>query len=123
MSEEQFAIVDLRLKWRSDPYITLWRPENAGYAYPLPWAGRYSAETLAEAPGYYWCKRYPSERVLDRWPVPFSVVERLAVPPAPGRIDGDAGPVLRNDGRTRRALRRHRLAAPATSKGEDASRG
>ncbi|TCQ04071.1 hypothetical protein [Sphingomonas sp. PP-CC-3A-396] len=103
-----YAIVDLRLEFRGNPYITLWRPKNAGYAYPLPWAGQYSTEQLSAQAGYYAKRRYRHARALDRWPVPWSVVERLAVQPAPGMIDGDAGPVLRNDARTRSALRRAR---------------
>lgn len=107
--EDGYAIVDLRLEFRGNPYITLWRPKNAGYAYPLPWAGQYNAEQLAEQPAYYAKRRYRHARAFDRWPVAWAVVERLAVTPAPGMIDGDTGPVLRNDASTRRALRRARI--------------
>jgi len=123
--DQAFMIVDLRREFRGNPYITLWRPENAGYAYPLPWAGRYSLDELQASPAYYAQRRHGCPRAFDRWPVPVHVVERLAIPPAPGRIDGDAGPVLRNDERTRRALRRARFLppppcglAPASSEGD-----
>lgn len=103
---DQFMIVDVRAEWRHKPYITLWRPDDAGYAYPLPWAGRYSRERIDEHPSYYATPTFGNERVLERYPVPVEAVERLAIPPTPGMIDGDTGPVLKNDARTRRALRR-----------------
>jgi len=99
-----FYIVDLRPQFRGNPYITLWRPDNAGYAYPIPWAGRYSKDTVDAAPSYY-AHKDGSKRYV-RFPVPCDVVEALAIPkPKPGVIDGDTGPVLINNKATRDALR------------------
>lgn len=103
-----FYIVDVREEWRRKPYITVWRPDDAGYAFPLAWAGRYTAERINEHPSYYHKHRYGSTRVLERYPVPCAVVELHAVAPSPGIIDGDAGPVLPNTGKVRAALRRAR---------------
>ena len=107
--EDEFYIVDVREGFKRNPYITLWRPNNANYAYPLPWAGRYTRSQIEEAAGYYHKKRHGHERTLDRYPVPCAVVERFAVAPAKGLIDGDAGPVLPNTPGVRNALRRARM--------------
>lgn len=112
---EEYYIVDVRAEWKRRPYITLWRPNNANYAYPLPWAGRYSKPTVDEGGEYYAKRRYGSPRAWDRFPVPCDVVERLAEAwPAPGIIDGNTGPVLLNNAATRRALLRAKYV-PATA--------
>lgn len=99
-----FYIIDMRSEWARKPYITLWRPNDCGYAFPISWAGRYSREKI-EAGGSYYATRQGTTR-WKRFPVPCDVVERLAIPkPKPGIIDGDAGPVLVNDAKTRAALR------------------
>lgn len=103
-----FFIVDVRRAWAGQPYATLWRPDNAGYAYPLPWAGRYTREQIDAAPNLYHATRYGTKRTLDRYPVPCAVVEALAVSPAPGVVDGDAGPVVPNSAPIRAALRKAR---------------
>jgi hypothetical protein len=99
-----FFIADLRPSF-GGACVTLWRPDNAGYAYPLPWAGRYDRETIEAAPGYY--ATAEGGRYL-RFPVPCAAVEALAREPWPGMIDGDAGPVVPNNKATRAALRRAR---------------
>lgn len=112
-----FYIIDMRPEWSRKPYITVWRPDDAGYAYPLSWGGKYSKETVDAAPGYY-CNRgacasgQPRKR-LTRFPVPCDVVEALAIPkPTPRIIDGDTGPVLVNDAKTRAALRKAKYMPP-----------
>lgn len=108
--EAEFYIVDLRRAWSGDPYISLWRPNNANYAWPLPWAGRYNKTTVDEGGAYYaWRESRGGKGRFSRFPVPCAVVEKLATAmPAPGRIDGDAGPVLLNNAETRAALRKAR---------------
>lgn len=106
--QDEFFIVDVREGFKGNPYITLWRPRNAGYAYPLPWAGRYTRDEIEDRPGYHYRKRDGRTRTLDRYPVPCGVVERHAVAPAKGLIDGDAGPVVPNTAEVRAALRRAR---------------
>jgi hypothetical protein len=115
-----FYIIDLRPSFAKNPYITVWRPNDAGYAYPLPWAGKYSKERVGERPGYYAARESSKSGKTDillRFPVPCAVVEALAIPrPRPSIIDGGAGPVLVNDARTRAALRRAKyLPTPAKS--------
>lgn len=107
---DEFYIVDLRPNWRGDPYVTLWRPNNAGYAYPLPWAGRYSREQIEGSPSYYACAE--GGRYL-RFPVPCGDVERMSTDkPAAYVIDGDIGPVVPNTKAIRAALRRARFLPP-----------
>jgi hypothetical protein len=103
---DEFYIVDVRPEWRRHPYVTLWRPNDAGYAWPLPWAGRYHRDALVA--GYH-ANKGGGKQYL-RFPVPCNIVERLAIPtPTPNTVDGDAGPVLPNDAKTRRALRAARV--------------
>ena len=104
---DEFYIIDLRPEWARKPYLTVWRPDNAGYAFPLSWGGIYSRETIDREPHYYATRM--GYRQWKRFPVPRAVVERLAQPkPRPGIIDGDAGPVLPNDANTKAALRKAR---------------
>lgn len=106
MSADEFFIADLRPNWRRDPYVTFWRPNNAGYAYPLPWAGRYTLEQIEAQPGYY--AKAEGGRYL-RFPVPCVEVDGLATDkPAAHVIDGDLGPVVPNTEAIRRALRKAR---------------
>lgn len=114
-----FYIVDLRPKWSRNPYVSFWRPKDAGYCYPLSWAGKYTAERVAEGGDYYTYKEWTSEkgpgRLFTRFPVRCSDIEALVAevggPPdteGRGRVDGNAGPVLRQSGAMRNRLRRLR---------------
>lgn len=103
---QQYYICDLRKKWARRPYISFWRPNNAGYAYPLPWAGRYTAADISESPSYYTRPRGAED---ERFPVPCDEVDKLATAPRPGDVDGDIGPVVLNRKRLREALRALRV--------------
>lgn len=39
--EVEYFIVSLKHTNKKDKYVTLWRPDNAGYAWPLELAGKY----------------------------------------------------------------------------------
>jgi hypothetical protein len=94
-----YYIVDIRSEWSSQKYVTFWRPKSAGYTWPLPWAGKFTAETLLGEWAYY---NTPDQ---SRFAVACEDVESLGLTePAPGDIDGDAGPVLRNTKSNRRKL-------------------
>lgn len=99
----QYYIADLRPEWRANPYITFWRANNSGYAYSLPWAGLYSQSDVIEAPNYY-CQRLDQHFI--RFPIHHALVKARGTDPAPGIIDGDAGPVVPNTPANRRVLRR-----------------
>lgn len=115
-----FLICDLRPEWASRPYVTFWRPKNANYAYPLSWAGDYSEAEVMEGGTYY--AAYEAGHLI-RFPVERSDVEALAVDPAPGIIDGDAGPVIRNTAAMHRTLRKlaYAPALAALAKAESRS--
>lgn len=104
MTEQLFYIVDVRRSWRSDPFVTFWRPRAAGYAWPLIWAGKYTLEELQGAPDYYQKRDKDDRRRWGRFPVRCEDVEPLAIATPPGRIDDDAGPVIRNNAATRWSL-------------------
>lgn len=75
---------------RRHKYITFWRPDDRGYCWPLSWAGKYSAENVAANPSYYMSG-------CSAIAVTASVADSLAVHPAKGMIDNDAGPVVLNN--------------------------
>lgn len=100
---DDFFIVDLRNEWAKRPLITFWRPDNAGYCYPLSWAGIYSRESVEQGGTYY---TLFSGRHLVRFAAPRHIVEKLGANPPPRLIDGDAGPVLFNVASVRAHLRR-----------------
>lgn len=87
-SAAEFFVVNLSHSNREHHYITFWRPDDKGYAYPLSWSGRYERARILESLDYY----NGGENIAVRC----EVVEQLAVAPAPGMIDGDAGPVVPN---------------------------
>lgn len=114
----EFYIVDLRSSWTKRPYVTLWRPDNAGYAYSLPWAGKYDEARVRAGGDYYTSKE--GGRFFVRFPVPCEIVERLAMPePRPGIIDGNVGPVVINTRKIRSILRRARAAGIADQGGNN----
>lgn len=106
MADDLFYIVDLRPKWRGLWAVTFWRPDNAGYAYPLSWAGKYTRQQVIAGGDYYTTR---SGRFLIRFAVPCQVAEAMAVAPPPGQIDGDAGPIVFNTSENRANLRQAAL--------------
>ncbi|GLS44472.1 hypothetical protein [Methylobacterium brachythecii] len=120
MGEQLYFVVDLRREWTKNPYITLWRPDSAGYAYPLPWAGRYTESEIIKSGSYHTCRRYLEKLrdhvgVGERFAVRCEDIEALATDPDTegcGRIDGNTGPVVRNSGAMRLKLRRLRFELP-----------
>lgn len=112
---EDLVICDLRPEWRGKPYITFWRPDDCGYAFPLSWAGSYAAAAVDAGGAYY---RKQEGRSLIRFAVPRVAAERLSQQPAPGVIDGDAGPVVSNTALNRKALRAAAYSAATAQKGE-----
>jgi hypothetical protein len=71
-------------------FITVWRPDNSGYAWPLPWAGKYGLDAVLAEPDYYNSRR-------STIAVPCEVLDSVAVQPEAGCIDGDVGPVVLNN--------------------------
>lgn len=82
-------IVSVKHTQRGHRYITLWRPDNCGYTWALPNAGRYSREQVMEHLRYY--------NSGEDLAVPCAVLEAIAVPPVPGHHDNDTGPCIANN--------------------------
>jgi len=80
-------VISVKHTKKDDLYISVWRPENAGYAWPLSWAGRYSDEEIVSSLDYY-------HNGSDSIAVPCEVLDELAVPTIPKTVDNDAGPVV-----------------------------
>lgn len=97
-----YYICDMRREWLYKPYVSFWRPKDAGYAFPLSWSGKYTLERVVSQPHYYW---HRNTKTFTRFPILCSVVDGLAVSPKPGTIDGDAGPVIWMNKNTRMTLR------------------
>lgn len=102
LNEPLYYICDMRREWLYKPYVSFWRPDDAGYAYPLSWAGRYTMERIQSMPDYYWHRNTKS---FTRFPILCSEVERIATAPKPDTIDGDAGPVVWMNKNARATLR------------------
>lgn len=110
MSEPQFYIIDLRPEWTRNPCVTLWRPDDCGYAYPLAWAGKYDRATVDKGGSYYTQK---GKRYWQRFAVPCEIVEAIAAPLTSRIVDcWQAGPHLLNTGKVRMALRKARYRPP-----------
>ncbi|MGF7053958.1 hypothetical protein GGC47_003146 [Bosea sp. OAE752] len=100
-----FYIADLRPEWVRRPCVTFWRPDFAGYAYPLSWSGRYDLATVL-ARWDYLTKQ--DNRWAIRFPISCEIVDAMAVATPPKIVDGDAGPVVLNTAANRAALRADR---------------
>ncbi len=68
-----------------------------GLCWPLPWAGTWPEAAVMEAAAEL-------NDGVEAAAAPRDAVHALATPPPPGKIDGDAGPVVRNTAANRRAL-------------------
>lgn len=88
-AEPLYYVISVCHTQRDHAYITVWRPENKGYAWPLSWAGRYPQSEIMAELAYY----HQGENVA----VPCAFLDGMAVPPAPRTIDNDAGPVVLNN--------------------------
>ena len=71
-------------------------PEG-GLCWPLPWAGTWPEAAVAEGAAEL-------NDGVEAAAVPREAVHALATAPPPGKIDGDAGPVVRNTAANRQAL-------------------
>jgi hypothetical protein len=87
-SDQLFYVVSVRHTKRTDRYITFWRPDSRGYAWPLSWAGKYPIEEISF--------EYHNSGDISVT-IPCEVADRIAVQPEKGRIDNDAGPVVKNN--------------------------
>lgn len=85
-----FYIVSVKHTRRDSLYITVWRSNDCGYAWPLSWAGKYDEARIKELPGYY-------HSGCSNIAVPCEVLDKMAVPTIAGTVDGDAGPVVMNN--------------------------
>lgn len=110
----QFYICDLRPEWSKKPCVTFWRPNNAGYAFPLPWSGKYTLDEIMAQPSYYWERPYGMPRApFIRFPIACAEVDKLGAEPTPGIVDGDAGPIVWKTRHIVRQLRAKMLQLPS----------
>lgn len=84
-----FYVISLKWTKRDTPYITVWRPNDCGYAWPLSWAGRYEEDTILGNREYY-------HRGDDTMAIACELLDEMAVEPAKGMVDGNVGPVVMN---------------------------
>lgn len=103
--DQYYYIVSVNHTSRNHDYITFWRPNDRGYCYPLSWAGIYSHQQVMANLSYY-------NQGCASFAVRKEAVDALAESPAPGMIDGDAGPVIRNTGRNWQKLLKAAIQRP-----------
>ena len=48
-----FFVVNISHTIKERPYISFWRPADAGYAWPLSWSGRYERSRILAHLDYY----------------------------------------------------------------------
>lgn len=90
----EYFILSAKHTGKRDPYITFWRPNDAGYAWPLEWSGRYPAEQIRAASDYY-------NDGVDTYAVPVSLVMGFAKEAV---IDGQRVRAVKNNKQTFRQL-------------------
>jgi len=117
---DQYVIVDLRAVWARRRFLTFWRPNFKGYAYPLSWAGDYTKATVIKEDDYLTRRRYSVTTgnytgKWERFAVPRSVAEEIAIAPPPDQIDGNADPVVVNNKQNRDRLIANRLRLPCAA--------
>jgi hypothetical protein len=123
MAEDLYYVCDLRPEWRKKPCVTFWRPLSAGYAYPLPWSGKYTLAELAVEPAYFWKRPYGKPKgAYLRFPVPCSTVDALGAVPTPKLVDGDVGPIVWQTPQIVRALRAAMLPVPESPQESEGAR-
>mgnify|MGYP001602757590 CR=1 FL=1 len=91
-----YYVISVHHTRKRDRYITFWRPDNKGYAWPLSWSGKYSRDMVMSHLDYY----NNGENIAGSC----DVVDALTTTPRKGGIDGDAGPVVLNTPDNWRAL-------------------
>lgn len=91
-----YVIVSARHTLPSHRYVTFWRPNRAGYCWPLSWAGHYDAIEAA---------KITAGSDGETFSVPLNIALAISQPPAHGEVDGDAGPVVPKNRASMRALR------------------
>jgi hypothetical protein len=112
---DNFLVVDFRKEWLTPsrhPFITFWRPDDAGYCYDVTSAGRYLSGDLKS--DYHDCFVYGSTTRLER----FAVAEQSVLEVAhavPANIIGrwQMKLIVMNNGPMRQFLRKHRFALKA----------
>lgn len=80
-------VLSLKHLQRDHPFMTVWRPDDNGYAWPLAWAGKYDEAAIKKDLDYY----NDGHAAVA---VPCHVLDAMAVVPEPGWIDNDIGPVV-----------------------------
>lgn len=104
-TKDLFYIVSVKHTQRRHRYITFWRSDDRGYAYPLSWSGKYTRGQVEASLGYY-------NSGCSTIAVRCEAVDSLAVDPVPGEIDNDAGPVVHNNGENWKALLANVISEP-----------
>ena len=88
LTEEQFLVVNLSHARSDQYYVTFWRPDAKGYAFPLSWAGLYPRSVIEAHLDYF----HSGENLA----VKAKSVLPMLLDPLKGYVDGDAGPVVPN---------------------------
>ena len=102
--DDLFYVVSVCHTKRGDQFITFWRENNAGYAYPLSWAGKYPRCDIRQ--NYH----NDGEATIA---VRTDAVDAIAEPTPRGWVDGDAGPIVYHNRKNWKALLAAVITEPA----------
>lgn len=70
---DNFYVISFEHTQPEHDFITLWRPNNSGYCWPVEWAGKYTRAQIEAQRGYY-------SNGESTMAVPVDVAQRLSVP-------------------------------------------
>ncbi|WP_446903034.1 hypothetical protein [Burkholderia sp. YIM B11467] len=85
-----YYVISVHHTHRWHKFITLWRPDDSGYCFRTPRAGRYESEKVRANLGYY-------NNGCANIAVPVDVIDSLTVMTTPAdQLDGTDGPALLN---------------------------
>jgi len=101
---QSYFVISVHHTQRTDKYILLWNPNDAGYCYRTEVAGRYSKEQILKSPHYY----NSGERNVA---VPVKVLENISEMCKKGYLDTD-GLVVKNNARNWEVIRKNLIAKP-----------
>lgn len=97
----EYCIISLKHTMPAHRYVTLWRPERAGYCWSLAWAGTYDQAGVVQAIDH-------DEE--ESFAVPRDLVVAIATKPRPGNTGVDDSIAVRRTAKNIQILKAARVS-------------